>query len=567
MNISGLAGLAILCLNLSAQIAASAGSQQARIEGKTVNLLDGAPIEGVALALQPLSFPGAPQAKYVANSDQHGAFVFDHLKPGAYRLHASRPGFLEQNFGAKRITDFGAQLALAPGQNLNALVFTLTPQGVITGQVSDESGKPMKNSPITLIQRGYLPGTSHLRPVAGGSTNDLGEYRIEGLSPGTYYAQARRGVATQTGLQITNADAPSALLPATPEESYVDTYYPNSVDFAGAIAFNITAGADLRGMDIQLRKSRVFRVRGQVVDESGHPAIDAKVALTPVDRGGSNVVGLGTFGGSHITGGNFEVVNIPPGSYELMAEVIKNNETLYARQPVTVVDRNVTGIVIRVPDPVDVSGHVQIVAQQQSNGGVFPMSGVLVTLAATDGLANGRLPQAEIEGDGSFLFRRIPPDRYRLLFSRIPLGGYVKALVVGRQESTNGVVDLSFGGPLEIVIAMDIAEIVGSVVDAKGNPAPGAILTIAPSEASRQGRIELFRRTIADESGKFRFSVSPGSYRVFAWEDIDVDAPRNLEFLRFFEAGARTVNAFESGRATVQVKMLPIEDIAKRLGY
>jgi hypothetical protein len=370
-----------------------------------------------------------------------------------------------------------------------------------------------------------------------------------------------------TGLQITNAGAPSTILPATPEENYVDTFYPSSVDFAGAIAFKVTAGAEIRSMDIQLRKSRVFRVRGKVVDESGHAAIDAKVALTPVDRERGNISGLGTFGGPHIHGGTFEVVNIPPGSYDLMAEVIKDSETLYTRQPVTVVDRNVTGIVIRIPNAVDVSGHVQIVAQQQSNGGVFPMWGVRVSLTAADGLAIGRTPQVEIEGDGSFLFRRIPPDRYRLGFSRIPPEGYVKALFVGRQESTNGVVDLSFGGPLEIVIAMDSAEIVGSVVDDRGNPAPGAIVTIAPSEASRQGRSELFRRTISDESGKFRFLVSPGSYRVFAWEDIDIDAPRNLEFLRFFEAGTRTVSAFESGHATVQVKMLPIGDIAKTLGY
>jgi hypothetical protein len=563
MKVSAFAGLSILCLNLSGQTAPSAGNQEGRIEGKTINLLDRAPIEGVALALQPLSSPNAPQAKYSANSDQQGIFVIDHIKPGLYRLHASRDGFLEQNFGAKRITDLGTQLTLGSGQNLNALVFALTPQGVITGKVVGESGEPMKHVPITIIQRGYLPGKGNLRPVAGGGTNDLGEYRIVGLPPGNYYAQAHRGVATLSGLQITNATAPSAVLPTKPEENYVDTFYPNSLDFAGAIAFNVTAGAELRGMDIQLRKSRVFRVRGQVVDESGHTAIEAKVALTPTGRLG----GVSTLGGPIVVGGKFEVPNIPPGSYDLLAEVTKSNETLYARQPVEVVDRNVTGIVIRMPNAVDVSGRMQMVAQQQSDGGVFPMRGVRLTLVAADGLSVGALPQAEMGSDGSFLFRRIVPDGYRLLFSRIPRGGYVKALFVGRQESTNGVIDLSFAGPLEIVMAMDSAEIAGSVVDARGNPAPGAIVTIAPSEASRQGRIELFRRTIADESGKFGFIVSPGSYRVFAWEDIDVDAPRNLEFLRFFEAGARTVSAFESGRATIQVKMLPFEGIAKTLGY
>jgi hypothetical protein len=178
MNVSAFAGLAILGLNLSAQIATSGGSQEALIQGKMVNLVGSAPIEGVALALQPLSSHGAPQPKYVANSDQQGVFVIDHIKPGLYRLHASRAGFLEQNFGAKRITDLGTQLALGPGQNLNELVFRLTPEGVVTGQVIGEAGEPMKNVPITITQRGYLPGKSNLRPVAGGSTNDLGEYRI-----------------------------------------------------------------------------------------------------------------------------------------------------------------------------------------------------------------------------------------------------------------------------------------------------------------------------------------------------------------------------------------------------
>jgi hypothetical protein len=51
-----------------------------------------------------------------------------------------------------------------------------------------------------------------------------------------------------------------------PQENYVLTYYPDSLDAATAVALDILPGTEFRSAEIRMRKARTFRISGKVVN-------------------------------------------------------------------------------------------------------------------------------------------------------------------------------------------------------------------------------------------------------------------------------------------------------------
>src|SRR5207249_5473792 len=114
----------------------------------------------------------------------------------------------------------------------------------------------------------------------GGSTNDLGEYRIFGLAPGRYYVSATyRG-----GMMMEMAVDRSA--GQQPEEDYVPTYYPGTTDAASAATVEATPGAQVRGIDFTLSKTRTVRIKGRVNNMTGSGNNRVMLYLQPRDRSG-----------------------------------------------------------------------------------------------------------------------------------------------------------------------------------------------------------------------------------------------------------------------------------------
>src|SRR3954471_19916794 len=107
--------------------------------------------------------------------------------------------------------------------------------------VLDDQGEPVANARITLQSYQYVQGRKQLVPAGGGgSTNDLGEYRVFGIAPGKYYLSATP--------MITSPFANDRSASAGPEEDYVSTYYPGTIDPASAAQLDVAAGAQLRGI-------------------------------------------------------------------------------------------------------------------------------------------------------------------------------------------------------------------------------------------------------------------------------------------------------------------------------
>src|SRR5260370_38108059 len=99
----------------------------------------------------------------------------------------------------------------------------------------------------------YQQGRKQLSFAGGGSTDDLGDYRIFGVAPGKYFLSATANNQTFAFAQDRSAAPP-------PDEDYVLTYYPGTADVATARQWDVTPGARLRAIMPRVSKPQTLHL-------------------------------------------------------------------------------------------------------------------------------------------------------------------------------------------------------------------------------------------------------------------------------------------------------------------
>ena len=93
----------------------------------------------------------------------------------------------------------------------------------------------------------------------------------------------------------------------------------------------------------------------------------------------------------------------------------------------------------------------------------------------------------------------------------------------------------------------------GTVADDAGTKGAAAVVALVPDD---RAAANLFRTTTTDQNGAFALrAVAPGSYRLFAWPEVDGAAYRNAEFLKKYEEQATAVKVERSGKTSSAVKL------------
>ena len=271
----------LFCFLLPAQqstrVTGAAPEEKCSIEGTAVNPLTGEPLNKVHLTLLPLDQPNAfPDG---ASTDAAGHFLMDELDPGRYSFSASRNGFITQSYSPDGSLWRATPLTLAPGQELKQLVFKLTPQGVISGRVLDEDGEPLDDVSVQPMIFKYQRGRRQLVPVAGESTNYLGEFRLHNLRPGKYVVSASRTSPYNIGGPERIVGSAQAVAPV--DEGYVTTYHPSVISPSNANQVEIAAGAQVSGINITLIRARTVRIKGRAALPAGKSQYGANISLTP----------------------------------------------------------------------------------------------------------------------------------------------------------------------------------------------------------------------------------------------------------------------------------------------
>ncbi|MCC7173921.1 MAG: carboxypeptidase regulatory-like domain-containing protein [Bryobacterales bacterium] len=538
-----------------------------RIEGRTVNARTGEPVPRVSLSLLGAGQQGSGRS---GRSDNDGRFLIENIPPGTYRLMGDRVGFLREGYGSRTPGGTGAPLNLSEGQHLKDVEFRLTPQGVIMGQVFDEEGDPLPRSSVAAypvgaaaaVQGGApggMRGGGQAGQIAGSSamSNDIGEYRIPGLTPGRYLVVATslnigpgRGMGGRGGdLSTQSAGEDQAPLP---------TYYPAATDSAAAIPVEIAPGQDVAGINITVRRGALHRIQGRAV---GNPQDLPSVRLSLMPRGAGVPFMAGRGGAQAGQDGSFEIARVQPGSYFILAQRLggrggPGGGGIVGKTLVDVTTSDITGLLVPILDPIAVSGAVKLEGQTTAG-----LQRLMLGLTSADGLPVGT-PAGRVEDTGAFKIDGVFPDRYYLSVSGLPEGSYIKSMKLANQEVIDKGLDLSSartGIVLDVLLSTKGATLEG-VVTLDDKPATGSYVAVL-ADPIRPERPFLNKFATADQDGRFTIrGLAPGDYKVYAFAGQQPELSRDPGLARPYERSAVKIAVEEGATERAELKAIKPED-------
>ena len=125
------------------------------------------------------------------STDADGYWRFTGLPAGRYTISVSKPGFVTLAYGQRRPFEPGTPVRVAADETVAKVSIALPRAAAISGRVVDEFGDPMARVRVSAQRLGFTRGGRSLIPVGDTIvTNDLGHFRIYGLSPGDYFVAA-----------------------------------------------------------------------------------------------------------------------------------------------------------------------------------------------------------------------------------------------------------------------------------------------------------------------------------------------------------------------------------------
>jgi hypothetical protein len=508
-------------------------------------------------------------------TDASGKFLFKDLEPGTYRLYATKNGFVRFDYGARTTGGTGAQFNLAAGQSMKDIAFRLVNTGVVSGRVRTSSGEPGAALNIQLMKSAYnVQGQRTFQSVSSGRSDDRGDYRLFWITPGRYYVSIGGNSLTA----LTSSDGGTILFLSSGGDAasanVATVYYPGTTDPLRAVTIEVGPGGEVPGIDVVLPDQQVFRVRGRLADAStGLPPRSASISLVPRDPSFSGLSGAipPNYNGST---GTFDMRNVPPGAYWLRAQATDSTATAVitpnavgrtvsealsmatsartAAQKSLDITGDMEGLLLELGPGFSINGIVRV------EGTALPTSnGPRVALRPTNpnGLTSSLLP---LNADGTFTLTNVMPGEYRAQVLGMGVEYYVKEARIEQTDVLNAplVITEPVRGNLEIVVSSAAGQIDGTLSDKGSQPVSALQTVLIPDE--HRDRTDLFKTAVTDKSGKFTFrGVTPGSYKIFAWESLEPNAFYDPQILSQYEDQGKQVRVLEGGKTTAEVKMIP----------
>ena len=413
--------------------------------------------------------------------------------------------------------DEAHSIVLQAGERRTGLDIALRRLSVIVGRVSDEYNEPIEDAIVSAAGADLLIGR----------TNDIGEFRIPRVQPGTYVVSATAQIAEPTA---DGSGRGHGVSPAVPVE----------VDWDGEVSLG----------ELVVRSAEPHEVRGRVVIPTGVNGANVEVMLLEEQSGTHASTSMVRAATTTTATGEFVFRQIGDGRYRLRA----THRDLTGFGEVVVAGNDVDGVTALLHRAAPIIGVLTMDSSAQCRGAV-------VRALSLDDV--GASDQAALEApttDGRFIF---PPRLGRQQFEvRCAAGeaAVVDHIVVGNRRIKGSILEtaqLRESTQITLHGRVLLNRVSGTVVDRSDRPAEGLVVLVQ-GDADRWRQPFQYLWVARVIGGAFTIAgIPPGRYHVIheppRRRTSDIQSPQYLQ--RVIPRRAKTIDLKEDTDLTVQLRI------------
>ena len=501
-----------------------------------------------------------------AITDDEGRFTIAGLPAGRFALTVTRASYITSAYGATRPGRPGSAIAVAEGQAVLNLVVRLWRGAAGAGVIRDDTGAPVAGIPVTVtpLRRTGASGIFTLSNN-GGTTNELGQFRVFGLEPGSYLVSAwppatgsgspmrarseaeidaifdalrRRSTPAAAGTKPVQAPQPRTF-------DYAPVYFPGTAIRAQATPVSLVAGQEHTGLDFNLQRVSTVTVEGVLTSSGGQAASGASLQLSPTALDPTVDADRQMFSATSGADGTFRIVQVPPGDYRLLAIARTGGPggSLWASADVSVSTADISGLSLPLLPGHSVSGQIRFEGLATPPPGVLNAVRIGLLPPEFSDMKPGTpirtivfVPPVAPRADGTFELRGLAPGTYFLSITGASTNWWPLSAIAGDRDLLDGAIEIQRGVEiprLTVTFTERRTGLSGLLQTASGTPMSDVF--IVAFAADRRQWLPMARRIQAVRPGlDGRYVMNdlpPGDYLIAAVADIDQDEWKDPAFL------------------------------------
>ena len=482
----------------------------------------------------------------VTLSGQDGKYTLSELPPGSYTISVTRTGYAPQTYATARAS-VPTPIVLRSTQHAADIDFALVPGGYITGRILDEDGTPFAGAVVDALVARSENGSDTLYSVSSAQTDDRGEFRLFGLTPGQYYLSAGdpafRAVSTPNGVL-----------------HYSPTYYPG-VPFADqARRVVLTGTGDGPRVEFRLTLVPPARVAGKLFASDDRQMFSAAIIMSP--REGQGVPMVPPEEPQLLPDGVFSFGQVVPGNYQIRArgQTDPAGAALFGVYSLQVLGTDANDIKVMLQPGAVLDGWLIVESKRGTKPPLLPS--IQVRAPFIDGNAFGDALTGTVQADGKFALRGLMTGAHQLVLDGLPSPWVLKSVHYRGIDMTDRQFDVSgreLLRDIRITITDVSGEVTGVVQNARSLPIAHTGVLVFPRATLFWMRTNRrLRVAYTDREGRFTVPGLPaGEYLAVASLAADEsDLGRQDRLLAWQPLATPFVLPTDDARATVTLSVV-----------
>jgi hypothetical protein len=443
-----------------------------------------------------------------ARTDQTGSYRITNLPAATYQMYPLTPALVPANESDA--------IVVAEGEHVVDVNLELVPGAVITGRITDSDGEPLIGERVSIrpVSESFPRSSLALTRIysTDNTTDDRGVYRAFGLPGGKYQISVGR---SYSGI-------------GDSRQYFKETFYPSVTDATKATIVEVTEGSEVNQIDIVVGRPVVtFKVAGLIVDgETGKPLPNIRFGVGQTidvgDQGTSRTSSVGP--NATNANGEFRLGNLEPGKYTIFTASVDGGPTPTASLSFQIVDRDLTGLIIKTVKSGSLSGVVNVEGSEVPDN-IFTSLRLCVSESRTDSAFTGSRT-AIVNQDGTFRIDGLWSGSARLWICSFNNRSQLEILRVEhngvRQSQTINVREGEHVAGIRVLIAYQ--KLTGSIrgqvkIEEDNLPFSQILLMLSPLDENLQPRtMSSVPTPQLDQRGRFFVErLAAGMYRLTAY--------------------------------------------------